>query len=327
MLHVLLTKTLAQPIWARRWLWLLYMALWGFNALLSDSLATFQNLLVLTSLVLFVIPHGTADFYIPAWILNPPWENRLTYWAPATGLVILSAFVTFGIWKLSANFSIALFSALMMWHWGSLDTIHIYPHRGPSWVIGSVGRGMLVVIAPLYFKPLETQELILNFLGLDQSFILTTLYFFSEYLLALALVLEILAVLVNKFLEGRGLPALFSGHMAESILLLITFAWVSPILGFIFYFLMLHSVRHICRVPAYIPEARGNLIEGGGTLSNLSYFYQKTSFLTFVAILSLGAWFAWKIYSGACTLPLLLLMVPHTLVSLLADFNPKQLET
>lgn len=334
MLQVLILTTIVKPIWEKRWLWIFYLTLWIPNWLFPDTLNPVQYVLVIVGLTAFAIPHGASDFYLPAWILNPPWERRLSYWATAMGITLVLAIITFGLWHLSINFSIALFSAIIMWHWGSLDTIHLYPHRGPSWVAGSIGRGMLVLMAPLHFRPLDTQELLFSLTGINESFILSTLYSFSYYLLILAIFLEFLAVVINKFVEGRGLPPNLSAHAIESLALLLTFAWVNPLLALTYYFMILHSFRHMRRVPAYIPEARGSLVEGSGLRRNLSYYFQKTNFLTFFAIAGLCCWFGWKIYSGfnlreaamACILPLSLLLIPHTLVSLLADFNPKRVE-
>ena len=334
MLHVIFINTIAKPIWEKRWLWVLYLALWLPNWLPFPNQDLAYHTFVLAALALFVIPHGVADLYLPAWILNPPWERQLAYWGAIMGIIAILAVATLGLYWLSINFSIALFSAIIMWHWGSLDTLRVYPHRGPSWVVGSMGRGMLVLVAPLFFQPLETQELILSLTRSEESFILTTLYSFSKYILILAIFLEILAVILNKFVEARGLPPKISAHATESLFILLTFAYAQPLLGLTFYFLILHSFRHINRVPAYISETRGNFGESGGTFRNFSYYFQRTNLITFVIILLMGGWFAWNIYRGfdlfqatqASLQPLFLLLIPHTFVSLLADFNPKHYE-
>jgi Brp/Blh family beta-carotene 15,15'-monooxygenase len=334
MLHVLIFQIIAKPVWDRRGLWGLYLTTWIISWFFPADLIPIQSLLILFALAAFVIPHQAADFFLPAWILNPPWLKRINYWVSVIGLTLALGMITFGIWSLSVNFSIALFAALIMWHWGSLDTVSLYPYRGPSWLVASMGRGMLVLIAPLYFKPLETQELFLNFLGTDQSAILTTLYSFSGYLLILAIVLEILAAMVHKFVRGHGLPDNLFGHLAESLLLILTFALIDPLYGIVFYFLILHSFRHMYRTPVYIPEARGLLLEGDGILKCLSYHFQRTNFVSLILILVTASWFSWQIFTGstmtqataACIRPLALLLIPHSLVSLLADFNPKKLE-
>jgi hypothetical protein len=192
---------------------------------------------------------------------------------------------------------------------------------------------MLVLIAPLYFKPLETQEIILSLLNTHESHILATLYSFSKYILYLAISIEVMAFLANKFIEGRGIPRAMAAHGAESLCLLATFMWVSPIVSLTFYFLLLHPVRHMIRVVAYIPEGRGHLLDSGGLLKTLPNLFQRTNLMTFLAIFTLALWFGWQLYSGSsfreaslgCVLPIILLMIPHTLVGLLTDFNPKQL--
>lgn len=334
MLHVLIFQTVIKPIWERRGLWALYATVWIFSWLFPSDLIFLQTILILFALTVFVIPHQAADFFLPAWILNPPWLKRLNYWGGAIGLTLALGMITYGIWALSINFSIALFSAMIMWHWGSLDTVTLYPYRGPSWLIASMGRGMLVMVAPLHFKPLETQKLFVSFLGTDQSTILNTLYAFSGYFLVFAVLLEIMAVLVHKFIRGHGLPENLFAHLAESLALVLTFAFIDPIYGLVFYFLILHPFRHMFRTTTYIPEARGLLLEGDGFLKNLSYHFQRTNLVSLLAIITLTSWFSWHIFTGntimgataACLQPFALLLIPHSLVSLLADFNPKKLE-
>jgi len=334
MLHVLIFQTIAKPIWDRRALWGFYLAVWALSWFFPAEIVPNQIIVVMLVLTVFVIPHQVADFYLPPWILNPPWKSKLSYWVSAIGLLTAFGLITYGIWIFSFNFTIALFTPLIIWHWGSLDTIHLYPSRGPSWLAGSIGRGTLVLIAPLYFRPLETQELFLNFVGTDSSNILNTLYSLSGYLLVFAVFLEVLAILIHKFVRVQGLPLNVSAHLMESLMLLLSFRFIHPLYSMAFYFLVLHPLRHMYRTPAYIPESRGVLLEGDGIIKNLSFHFQKTNFLSFLAILALCFWFSWKLFVGdtmieataACIKIFALVLIPHSLVTLLVDFNPKQLE-
>jgi Brp/Blh family beta-carotene 15,15'-monooxygenase len=332
MLRILLFDTFVTPVWDRKWLWALYLSTWVLSWLLHDSLNVLQILFFLFGLVVFTIPHGASDLHIPAWILNPPWENRVSYWILSIGLFTILGAFTWALSTISINFVIALFTGLIIWHWGSMDTIHIYPNRGPAWVIGSVGRGLLVMIAPLYFRPLETQEIILGLINAEQSHILRTLYSYSKYLIILAIILELTAFLANKFIEGNGLPRTMAAHAMESLLLLLTFKLADPVIGLTFYFLILHSIRHMARAVDYIPEGRSHILDGGGLLKTLPNLFQRTNLVTFLAGFILAGWFAWQLKSGSsfheaslgCLLPIILLMIPHTLISLMTDFNPKR---
>ena len=333
MLRVLLIKTFVKPVWDRRWLWALYLAIIALSQLFLEKSPLLQNLLLLFALVVFVIPHTSADFLLPAWILNPPWAKRVTYWIPAIIVLLIFGTITWLIAMASINFTIALFSALIMWHWGSLDALTIYPQMALAWIIASIGRGMLVVAAPLYFRPLETQELLLSLTGASESPILSTLYWLSKYLLILAICLELIAVLTNKFIEGRGIPERAVGHLAETVVLIVMFNWANLLVGTTFYFLILHSARHMSRVSSYIPESRNQVLDSGGILRSLPDYFMRTNFLNFVCTCLLATWFCWKILTGstffeasiACLVPLLLVMIPHALVSLLADLNPRRL--
>ena len=168
--------------------------------LFLDSAQPIQLLFFLFGLVVFTIPHGSSDMYLPAWILNPPWEIRPAYWLIVFSILFLAGVIIWALASISINFAVALFTGLIIWHWGSMDALYLYPNRGPAWVIGSAGRGMLVFIAPLYFKPLETQEVILTILQANHSHILATLYSFSKYLLYFAIFLELLSYLANNFI-------------------------------------------------------------------------------------------------------------------------------
>lgn len=333
MLRVLLIKALIEPIWARRRLWLLYLILIGLSQLILDQAPAIHYLFMLFAIGTFTIPHGTADLFLPAWILNPPWEKQINYWIPAMAIVIFVAGGTWLIFEFSIDFGVALFSALVMWHWGSVDAVSIYPQRALAWVIASIGRGMLIVSAPMYFRPLEVQDFILNLTGAEESAILNTLYWLSEYILISGIALELLATAVNKFIEGRGFLKRAAGHLAETVFLVLMFKWANLQLSVTFYFLVLHSIRHMSRVSAYIPEARNQLLDVGGLFRNLPDYFHKTNFLNIVFIGLLVAWFMWNIITGSTLMeatfatlgPLLLLMIPHALVGLLADLNPRQL--
>ncbi|MCB1121417.1 MAG: hypothetical protein KJT03_07705, partial [Verrucomicrobiae bacterium] len=238
---------------------------------------------MLFALIVFTIPHGACDVYLPAWILNPPWERSGIYWLFALGIFGFFALFTWSLTLLSYDFFVALLAALIIWHYGSLDALLLYPNRSIAWLIGSMGRGMLVLIAPLHFKPLETNQLFSEFIPEPGSRILDALYSFSGYIILIALLLEGAAFLASKFIEGRGLPRDMSAHVTESLFILATFKLVSPLVGMSFYFLMLHPFRHIARVVDYIPEERGQILDMGGLLKSLPSLFQRTNLITFLA--------------------------------------------
>ena len=72
MLRILIIDRFINPVWDRKWLWLLYLLFWVGSWIFLDSLETLQLLFFLFGLVVFTIPHGASDPYLPAWILNPP---------------------------------------------------------------------------------------------------------------------------------------------------------------------------------------------------------------------------------------------------------------
>ena len=329
-----LIYTIGKAFWDRRGLWLIFILTWIYDIWLSPNIPQAEAIFMLFGLGLFVLPHAIPDLYLPAWILIPRWERRPNYWGVLLMIHVLVAASILGLWKLEPDFGLALFTALIMWHWGSMDTLDLYHFSKPSWIIGSVGRGILVVAAPLFFQPLETQNFIFSLLGLSHSKILTTLYMITPYLLALAVLLEVLAALVAKFIEGHGSSANLWGHLLESVAIVLTFAWVGPVIGLTLYFLIIHSLRHFQRLAHYIPAKRGNVTREINPIRNLGFLYEKTHRLVYTSLFLIACWLGWQLYQGkafdeaalSCLIPPGLFMVTHTLTTLLTDFNPSKFE-
>ena len=326
--------TIGKAIWDRRGLGLAFILVWAFDTWLSPNLAQADAVFMLIGVSLFILPHGVPDLHLPAWIFIPHWERRPTYWAIILALHLLVAMVMLGFWRLQPELFLALFIALVIWHWGSMDTFHLFRFSRPSWLIGSIGRGMLVVLAPVFFQPLEMQNLVLNSLGLSHSNIFLALHAFAPYLLAVAIALELLAVFVSLMFEGhRALSDLLS-HILESGILLLLFAWITPIIGIAFYFLILHSYRHLDRLTIFMPAKRGKVSKPVYPIQNLWVLIRRTKTLVLITLVLMVCWLALQLYQGkvffdavmGCLLPLGLFLVTHSLTTLLTDFNRGRFE-
>ncbi len=334
MLNLQPFNTIGKAIWDRRGLWSVLILIWVFDTWLSPHLAQAEAVFMLIGICLLVLPHGVPDLHLPAWILIPHWEKRPTYWACILVVHLLGAMVMLGIWKLLPEFFLAFFTALVIWHWGSMDTFFLFRLTRPSWLIGSIGRGMLVVLAPVFFQPLEVQDFVLNSFGLSHSNILAALHAFAPHLLLVAIFLELLALFVSGFIEGHRAPADLLGHLLESGVLLLLFAWVSPVLGLTFYFLILHSARHLQRLTIFMPAKRGKVTKVVYPIRNQLDLFQKTKTLVFTSLALMAFWFGTQLYQGkafdeavvSCLIPLGLFLVTHSLTTLLTDFNRGRFE-
>ena len=312
----------------------MFILIWAFDTWLNPNLAQADAVVLLIGLGLFTLPHGVPDFHLPAWILIPHWERRPTYWAIVVALHLLVAMAMLGFWRLQAEFFLALFIALVIWHWGSMDTFRLFRYSRPSWLIGSIGRGMLVVLAPVFFHPLEMQALVLNTTGLSHSNIFMALHDFAPYLLGIAIALELLAIFVSLYFEGNRALSDLLGHLLESGILLLMFAWMTPVISLTYYFLILHSFRHLERLTIFMPAKRGKVSKAVYAVENLLNLLQKTKILAVISLVLVACWLVVQLYQGSvlydavmgCLLPLALFLVTHSLTTLLTDFNRGRFE-
>ena len=334
MLNLQPFNTIGKAIWDRRGLWSVLILIWVFDFWLSPNLARADAVFLLIGICLFILPHLVPDLHLPAWILIPHWEKRPTYWAVILLVHLIAATCMLGIWRLSPDFFLALLTALVIWHWGSMDTFYLYRNARPSWLIGSIGRGMLVVLAPVFFQPLEVQNFVLNLFGLSHSNILMGLYAFALPLLVVAVVLELMALLVSRFIEGHRSPADLLGHLLESGVLLLLFAWVTPVIGLTFYYLILHSSRHLQRLTIFMPAKRGKVTKVVYPIQNLLDLFQKTKTLVFISLILMAFWLGMQLYQGSsfdqavmnCLIPPGLFLATHSLTTLLTEFNRGRFE-
>ena len=288
----------------------------------SRALDAITSSALLASVVLFGLPHGSADWWVLQAAAGTRWRGG-TLWLLLLGYVA-AALLTLAAWRWQPAIALAGFLALTVWHFGSADASVLLPGSAPlrstAWWLFAWGRGLLVIAAPLAFHPVEAGRLLYPFAALDGSADQVT-----SRLLALAPALAVLGFgwclagascrcigprqerpphLVYNALETLGLAALF---------------WLTPpLLGFTCYFVAFHAWRHILRL--------GPLLPSPGTPQSLGRavadYHRRTLPVTLASLLGLGLIFSlWpKLFDGrdgritAYFIFLSALTVPHALV-------------
>ncbi len=332
MLRVYIINNIIKPIAARTGLWLAYLAICGYGYFVSDFSFPGEWIFTIAALGLFALPHALGDFYLIPWILNPPWGKKFSYWFVITIAYLIIALCLMGVWNLAPEFAITLMIAFVVWHFGSMDTYHIFPNRGISWVVASMGRGLIILATPFYFRPMETLDLLLRVSSLESSTMFNTLYSFSYYLIITGIALTLLAPAIHKFAEGNTLPNLVFPHWLETALLILAFKVAPPLLVGSFYVLIIHSIRQMKRIPPYIPERRGMFGEVTSGSRNVFIYYNRIKkpfiltlilFSTFVAYQFVTKNMSFSTITLSCFKPMSFLLLPHLLIAGLADFNPR----
>jgi len=153
------------------------------GALSGENSETAGAWLLLFSALLFGLPHGAYDF----WILfdstrRERRSSKLLLGLLATYLLLASAVVV--VWYFAPGIVLIGFLALTAWHFGSGDAIWETENQN-DWLINSLGRGLLVMSAPLAFYQDESGAVLAKLDANSAEILLAT----APYTLAVGLAL------------------------------------------------------------------------------------------------------------------------------------------
>jgi Brp/Blh family beta-carotene 15,15'-monooxygenase len=210
--------------------------------------------ILLASGLLLGMPHGACDL----WALRNVQSRPIT--AQQMALVVAAytavALLTLALWWWNSGVALLMFLLVTVWHFGSGDT-WLHALRSSAWPLGSVGRGLIVMCAPLALQPEATQEILGSFILLSaRRDSIAFLWTLAPYLLMLGLLLQTVACLVHA-LQSAPLRKLKSDvtefHTLliiwiETALLIALFAWTPPLLAIACYFMGVHAWRHMLRL-------------------------------------------------------------------------------
>ena len=185
--------------------------------------------LFLSSAILLGVPHGACDPWVPGWVRHRPTRPLFLMLFFVVYLAISALYL--GLWRLSPFPATLFFLFLTAWHWGSADASWEFPPSG-RWLMFSLSRGSLVMLAPFAFHPAEAWQVV-RLMATDAPDCPPSPYFLAG--LAGALVLQFFSRASWK-------------TWIETLLLLGLFYLAPPLLSVGIYFMAFHAWRHLLRL-------------------------------------------------------------------------------
>ena len=284
---------------------------WLLGALSGENSETVGAWLLLFSALLFGLPHGAYDF----WILFDSTRRRPHSFRVLFGLLAIYltlALAVVGVWYFLPGAILIGFLALTAWHFGSGDAIWESENQS-DWFWNSLGRGLLVMSAPLTFYQGESGA-VLTKLNADSAEILLTI---APYTLAIGIMLVSLNNFSAFFRDSESPITNRLLTLLETVLLLAFFRLTSPLLAVTVYLIGVHSWRHLLRLELY--EQNEKAFERQSLRQIVARFHRRALPVTLVSLAGLGLIF-WLLpfhisdfanYTSAYLVLLSALTVPH----------------
>ncbi len=288
----------------------------------APTLGVAANAALVSSLLLFGLPHGAADWWVMRLAAGRRWT--LPTQAGAAAVYVLAAGLALAFWRWRPGWALLGFFALTTWHFGSAEASVLMPRRrtfrDPVWWLFAVGRGLLVVFMALAFRPAEAARVLEPFAGLGEGVAesLAALLRAALPLVWIGTILQILAIRLDARMHlDRAGRQRFAWNVLETCVLLMLFRLAPPLWSFVTYWIAFHAWRHILRLERVMtPE--GEALPWWRMLLD---FHRRTLVLTLLSLPGLGLVFwAWPLLRGgpgavaAYLILLSALTVPHALV-------------
>ncbi len=280
--------------------------------------------LLLFSALLFGLPHGAYDF----WILfdSTRREHRSSgalFGLLTTYLLLASAVVL--VWYFFPGIVLIGFLALTAWHFGSGDAVWESENQS-DWLVNSLGRGLLVMSAPLAFYRNESGAVLAK-LDADSAEILLTI---APYTLAIGIALIVFVNFSAVFCDSD-LPVTSRLLTLLETIFLLTFFWLTtPLLSVTVYLIGVHSWRHLLRLEIY--EQNENAFERKSLQQIVGRFHRRALPVTLVSLIGLGLIF-WLLqlrisdfanYTSAYLVLLSALTLPHAALITRTELNRRK---
>ena len=235
-------------------------------------------------------------------------------------IYILLALSVILVWTIVPAITLIVFLAVASFHFGKEDTQFLINKSSNLTSILYFFRGLLIIIAPMYFNFDETVT-IFKMLLIDSEQFYSSLGFIEKYkIIEIAIGLSALSSII-LFLREFNIKkfAIFLDFFS----IIILNYYLSPLVAFTIYFCFLHSIRHT--ISLAIEMDNSNLKNG------LKLFAQKALPLTVLtAILSLlGLYFLNNVYElNSAILKIIFiglasLTFPHILLEYFLEKNEK----
>ncbi len=291
--------------------------------LTGKAVGRVEAVVLISSGLLFGLPHGAADWWVMRMAAGRRWTFKTQ--AAAAAVYVLAALLTLGVWRWLPAVALPGFLALTAWHFGSAEASVLMPERrtfrDPVWWMFALGRGLLVVLTSLAFRPAETLAVLGPFaeMGPGMAGVMGRLANAALPLVWIGAVVQTLAIRLEArgpVGDGAGRRG-FGWNIFETGVLLMLFRVAPPLLAFACYFMAFHAWRHIRRLEA-VMRPEGARLSWWRTLLD---FHRRTLVLTLLSLPGLGLIFwQWpRLASGtnatvAYLILLSVLTVPHAIV-------------
>lgn len=280
-----------------------------------------QYLPFAASLLLFGLPHGALDQFVPSRLRGRPATIR-----SVSAVVVLYAVLgsaVFLLWSVAPILAFALFIAGTWFHWGQGDLYILSSLEAPAYLASRLRRSLVVVIRgglpmliPLLAAPDVYHRVMINAAGIfappgdtssvGQTSALRAIDFVFEpsarLVLGTAFVLTV-AVYLALASPRNPTPALrgaWRRDVVEILLLATFFAIVPAVLAIGLYFCLWHAIRHIVRLQLLHRPSRAALSQRR-IRPALLWFMRDSALVTGIALGLLVA--LYFIFMPAHTLP------------------------
>ncbi len=280
--------------------------------------------LILSALFLG-LPHGAYDFFILKDTVSSERRNFLSL-IKQLSIYLSTVFLIIAFWIAFPNLALISFLALSVWHFGSGDAIWEFENK-KTWILNSLGRGLILIFAPLTFFPRESGEVLSTLVrgtnATSVNLLINLAPFFLLFGIAVTLVSPIVFITKNSSrLSEKNLVVLI-----ETVLLLLFFCLTTPLLAVTVYLLGVHSWRHLLRLNLY--ETEGKSIENPNTLKFVTEFHLRVLPISIFSLIGIGLIFwLWQFrvsdlanYTSAYLILLSALTVPHAILITLTEFR------
>jgi beta-carotene 15,15'-dioxygenase len=305
------------------WLSLLGGFLLGKSA--GENAEIYGAWLLISSALFFGLPHGAYDF----WLLSDR-ANRLNSQTKTFIKLLFYYLITVVliavIWFLLPGFALIGFLSLTVWHFGSGDAV--WENEGKlELIINSLGRGLLLMFAPLTFFPKESGLVLSKLVSVESIGIVDFLLRASPYLFICGIVLTAMNCLLFKARNTKLFSQKNLFTLLETTFLTLFFYLTTPLLALTIYLIGVHSWRHLLRLDVYESNAKPNLNRGLGYI--ISRFHVRALPITVVSIFGIALifWF-WQMrisdladYTSAYLILLSALTVPHAILITRTELN------
>jgi len=245
------SKTPASRIASRAGTWDLALALPALvlgiftlmGAMFPHALAAMQWPILTFSALCLGVPHGACDVLA---FKRAGMGGKLT---PFCAFYLALASATFSLWVMSPGLGLLAFLALTVWHWGEGDAWVVFG-GGRAKTLASIGRGLMILSAPLVLQPHAASAALAGFVALGSPAVsLDALCQVAPAFLMMGVALQTGAVWWQWRRENPSARGhLFWWASGETLLLLAFWAVVPPLVGVAIYLCGVHALRHLIRL-------------------------------------------------------------------------------